>query len=369
MNGKRWAALILMMAFFSLSGCGGREVSEEAALKNGDRVTRELTDTVTLDAEVRLPENWDGTAEVCTVKQVFVNGEEMAKRLYPEIPEEDWERVDMSDAAIYQPVLQYMGEIWIEEGQEPQEGWIVLGGGFNISTNRAAERRNLFTHTIYADYIPTEEDHRELEFCSVEDAVRKAETYWTERVGLEDVSFTEFYAVTFDQLIEEEQAIRNSREENGEDLENEQPLYEWDESDNCYDLRFEQVVNGLPLTGKPYTRDDKLYVPSGEIVTICTENGIDYVSYMSDYEIQKKEKQQAASLDRICEALGQKFKMIMGAEAVIDSMELVYYPFPLNAEELNRDFEFVPAWRFSFDSYGVREYVYINAVSGEEITA
>ena len=70
LNGKRWAALILMMAFFSLSGCGGREVSEEAVLKNGDRVTRELTDTVTLDAEVRLPENWDGTAEVCTVKQV-----------------------------------------------------------------------------------------------------------------------------------------------------------------------------------------------------------------------------------------------------------------------------------------------------------
>ena len=127
-----WGALSLFL--FVLSGCGksegpGARSETEPLLKNGEQVTREVGEGVTLDAAVEIPENWDGTVDTCRVKNVFFHGRDLAGRLYPEIPKEEW-TADYADIGDEEGVL-YMGDMWIEPGQEPEQGIINLALGIS----------------------------------------------------------------------------------------------------------------------------------------------------------------------------------------------------------------------------------------------
>lgn len=144
---------------------------------------------------------------------------------------------------------------------------------------------------------------------------------------------------------------------------------EFGEEDDCYDIRMELMVNGLPLTTE-YSRNgrkDGLYVPSGELVTIVGPDGITYVSCTGNYEVLETKEKEAAPLENVYEALERKFKMTMAGDIAIHEMRLVYYPFPLSADQKVQEYEFIPAWCFTFSYDGIPSHVYVNAVTGEEI--
>lgn len=373
---KRIRGVLLLMILLCLSGCGRKEEADrEPALQDNDPVVRKLTEKVTLDARVELPKDWDGTMEICRVRNVFFNGKELMGKLYPEIPAEDWTYVDESAYGIPDGGY-YEGNIWIESGQEPEPGRIFLSGNFNIGTERAMENKTLFKHNIYTDdYTPEREGGRELSFMSAEEAVERAEKYWTETFGMEWVQFVGTYSVTHEELLEEaeDQRARRAEEaaegEPAEEPAEEEAVETFGEEDDCYDIRMEQVVNGIPLSGNysHIVRKDGIYVPSGEITTIVGPRGIEYVSCFGNYEILETEEKEAAPMEAVYGALERKFKMMITEESVVDRMRLVYYPFPLSTDPLVREYELVPAWCFTFSYGGQPAYAYINALTGEEI--
>ena len=362
---KRICSMLLLGFMACLVGCGKGKTLEEgeaAMLRDGDRVSRKLTDKVTLDATIELPKDWDGTVETCKVKNVYFNGKELSKRLYPDIPASEWQDPDMAEFGDDAGVL-HEGDIWIEEGQEPKPGVIRLALGISIQTERAERNRRLFKQNIEPDSRVLETDAgEELTFMPMEEARERAEKYWTEVIGLEGVRFLGYYPVTHKELFEEAECLARER---GETM-----VEEFEETDDCYDIRMEQIVNGLPLTAGSLHdgRKDGLYVPSGEIITIVGTDGIASVSCEGNYEILEVEENEAASMEIIYHTLERKFQMSMAGDVSVDEMRLVYYPYPLSADYSLREYELVPTWYFSFSADGIPSNVYVNAVTGEEIT-
>lgn len=354
---------MFLFALVVLSGCGKSGMAEEKSFpRNGEQISRELGEGVTLDAVAEVPEDWDGKVEICRVKNVFFHGRTLAGRLYPEISEDAWEDGGFADLGDEEGVM-YRGDIWIEKGQEPQPGLINLTGGLNISTDKAERKRQLFEHNVMGEMAKVV--RREFTFSTTEEAEKKAERYWTETIGMEGARPFRVYSVSHEELLAEQE--RQEKEEQAGYT----PGYDFTEADDCYDIRMEQVVNGLPLTANysHNVRKDGIYVPSGEIVVVCTRDGIEYVSCAGNYEILEKDVKEAVPMDEVYETLERKFRMLMYGTVEVNEMRLVYYPFPLSTENINWEYEFVPAWCFSFQpgETGITKNIYVNAVTGEEI--
>ena len=102
---------------------------------------------------------------------------------------------------------------------------------------------------------------------------------------------------------------------------------------------------------------------------IYSENGIEYVAGGCGYQVlsQKTEKMACMGSGFSTALEKAKFKMMTGVEITISEMRLVYYPFPTSANELDYEYELIPAWCFSFEDIGTQQ-VYINALTGVEIS-
>ena len=354
--------LAFMVMCMGLAGCKGSSRTESQAggeFKNGERITKKLTDQVTLDAEIELPESWDGTVETCKVKSDFYDGEEQAPQMFPDIPKEDWQTYDDRDIGGKTAAV-YSGKIRIEEDQEQQPGFIYVGMSVSVFTERGQAMATLPSHVISDSFVPDESTRQEFSFSTVEAAAEKAHQYLMEKTGAEEFRFLTFYSVTDEELNERQKELDEAMGSDGND-------YQWTQKDCFYDLRFEQLVNGLPLVSDPQARKDNLYVPSGKANVIYSENGIEYVSGGCGYQVLSQKAEKMASMDQISTALERKFKMMTGVEITISEMRLVYYPFPTSANELDYEYELIPAWCFSFEDIGTQQ-VYINALTGVEIS-
>lgn len=185
---KRIYSILFVSLILSLAGCkeeNRAETKTEAAVQNGERVTRKLTEKAVLDAVIELPKDWDGTVQSCRVRHVNFNGKGLPEKLYPDIPAEEWKNANVGGSDETEAIY-YEGDIWIEEGQKPEPGMIYLATEFRINTARVERNRRLFQQNIRPDsYMPETDEGEERSFMKMEEAKKRAEQYWTEVIGLE----------------------------------------------------------------------------------------------------------------------------------------------------------------------------------------
>lgn len=369
MKTKRGVCAGIVFFLLFICGCGqqnGRS-GDNLEIKNGDTIARQLTEDVSMNAVVQIPEAGLDSVERCTVRNQWFNGKEMAERAFPQIPESEWDYPDNTGQGISSSAL-YEGNLNIKEGGEAVPGMIYLGPGINISTDRSQAARNCFKHAILGIRISDIHSQKEFAFASIEEAAEEVDHYWQEITGLEGAAFFCAFSVSHEAILEEQEIMLKIEEEVGADYPID--IYEWDETDDCYDIRMELLVNGIPLTADPMLREDGIYVPSGEIRAIYTSDGIVNLSYaLGSYEILKKDSVDLVSMDVLFEALEKKFSMMITGKTEIDRMQMVYYPIPLSPDLEVREYDLVPVWRFWFKTGEMMNCFYINAITGEEIVS
>ncbi len=328
----------------------GTESMSFETMKNGDPVFYALTETAKLEADVVLPEDWQGKAELCHVKLENFDADLLAPELFPDIREEEWEHYygagtrDYTDGTrdilIEQGVYYYTYNWWEQEAYFP--------------LNRQRVKEDEFVG--------------EFSFASREEIAAQAEAWLTDKVGLEEVRVDRIYSVPRELIFEEYQR-RNSDPEAGTGKSGGVGLERntVEDFNDCYWLDITQYVNGLPLLGDAFTRQDEVYIPDGEILMGYTENGLEDACIVQNYVITGKEEKSLCPLDAVFASLVKKFELTISADTTIDGMQLIYFPYPVSSEE--RTYDLIPVWEFTFTEGGRRQHIYINALDGKEIVS
>ncbi len=356
-------ALLLAASLFA-SGCGGKdgdggrtepetgalESTAAESLKNGSRVSMQLTDKVKLEAEAALPEDWDGTAETCQVQLKPFDAKTLAPRLFPQIKEEQWGH--------------YYGEDSCDYGDEKIN--ILIDTEISYYTlDWWAQEAYLPMRTVNRDIICGPDEYtEELSFASRADIQAKAVDWVVNKAGIENVRVDRIYSVRGEDVLEEyNKNVASGGNDIGkpvDDPENPEEIFK-----DCYWLHMSRYVNGLPLLGGSYSRQDEAYIPDGRIYMAYTGDGMEQALILWDYEILGKEGVSLADMETVYGALKRKYELNITGEMVLDQMGLIYFPYPVDTEQYIYDL--VPVWEFSGVRDGLMEKVYINAVDGKEI--
>ncbi len=174
----------------------GTESMSFETMKNGDPVFYALTETAKLEADVVLPEDWQGKAELCHVKLENFDADLLAPELFPDIREEEWEHYYGAGTRDYTDGTR---DILIEQGvYYYTHNWWEQEAYFPLNRQRVKE----------------DEFVGEFSFASREEIAAQAEAWLTDKVGLEEVRVDRIYSVPRELIFEEYQR-RNSDPEAG----------------------------------------------------------------------------------------------------------------------------------------------------------
>lgn len=185
----------------------------------------------------------------------------------------------------------------------------------------------------------------------------------------EKVELTSKYSFSYEQM-EKQQELMEQAIENGELLKPQKiQKYEWSKADDCFLVFFQGYLNGVPVLCNEINRQDDLYIPSSKIQAVITEGGIQYLQAVNHYAIREKEPVSLAEKDIILETLRNKYDLAIAEPITLDQMKLIYYPMTTGRNETGHWMcDMIPAWQFRFIEDEIEQYVYINALDGQEIT-
>ncbi len=347
-----------------------QEQQEPTDFKNGDHITRQLTEGVTLDAQIQAAKE-SGFKQYRAVITEF-NAEELMPKILGYMPTEGLQVEDYG--YFYEGNLgnfneNMNGSLYVSDSLTLEtDHWSKIGANLPISS---ASTPFGSTTSLYDTGVTPQSG--DFEFASMEEAIAEAEQYLKDVIGIEGVEIKQSFAINYEQM----QAVYAVNET----LPDLKPVQEgeqqtettWGPEDNCYYLILEQKFNGLPVLSNTITRQDELYILSAEIKVGYTQNGIEHLSISNSYTQTEETDVSLKPIEEIISTLQTKFELTITDEMVIDHMKLIYYPFPISTNEVGQwEYDMIPAWEFAWEvrydeQTAFDMYMYVNAVTGMEI--
>lgn len=379
--------LAITMVCVMAAGCGGQAGSDETkivkennetsvaalsdhTLKNGDLIERQLTEEVLLTANIQIPETGLDSVETYHVAADGFPAAEYGKKMGINEPLENWE---FREAGGFEPdrVYAYSGDVPV--GASQMSGRFVAGFNIMFNTDHWMKKCSAYfpiTNNINNEWaaVGNAVIDKDLAFMTKEEAAKEGEAFLTETLGIEGVNHLNTLAFSYQdmeayqkQLYSDPTAELTGKPQNID-------LEEWDGEDDSYWIFYETMFNGIPLVAVPVTRQDDLYVPSGQIELGITSTGVEMLRWDVHYKILGREQKALLTVDEACEALQKKFDMSITGKLTIDEMKLIYYPFPTAYDpKATYEYDLIPVWQFGYMQGKYRRNIYINALDGVEI--
>jgi len=334
-------------------------------LRSGDKVMLQLTEGVTLDTVVEMPDiNLDAVGLYQVVQDKY-DGQKLITALLGSMPEnvevEEWENAERS--------YRYQGNLG--ENWRNMDGLVFADEDAKIETEHWNDISSCFpveyrTNEILIS-IDSEAKDDDFFFATRKEASDAAGQYIKKITGFEDVRMYQAYSFNYQQMEKTQKKILNTPD-NEQAKSEEGSMRSWKEEDNCYWMFFEQILDGIPVLSCRINRQDDLYIPSNVTEVGYTQNGIEYIRFGRSFEILNDKTVKLVSGQDIYETLRQKFEMAIVEGIIIDQMKLIYYPLPTKKNDEGRwECDMIPAWQFRIREDGYMDYIYINAVDNKEI--
>lgn len=358
------------------SGAVSQEKSEDtvetentmdfSSMKNGDRIRRKITDEVTMDAELVLPEKSLDSVGICHVLLDNYDGPKVMEDLLGYIPE----NVEKTSYSENDNSYLYRGNLGTEFAD--QEGSFAIAKQIYLTTDHWNSMSQIMPmmRIGYDIKLWNEEckaqAEQNLPFQTREGAEQEICQTLSEKTEGKIYHTLRMYSFSHQILEERQNEYIVSEENQAKPIDN--PRTEWGETEDCYWLQLEQELEGIPILSHSVMRSDDLYVPSQEITVGYTKNGIEYLSILEHYTIQEEEKVTLESYETIENALKKKFEMMFAGNVEITQMKLIYFPL-CTEQDADRFWkcDMIPTWEFTIQTGMGTDYVYINAVDGMEI--
>ena len=346
------------------------EADEDSQIKNGDKISVQLTDKVALEAVVQLPEAGLEGIELCRVRTVGYEGELAASLLSVETPLEQWEQ-RKGDGG-YAPEIRYHYEGELSVGSVKKTGSIITGFGLGLQTDHWNFCDDYFyTYGIGGQKFPLFDYpiDEELPSMSMEEAKQAGKEYLEEVLGAERAEPVRIYAYSHEGMAQYQKEQYEHPENYFTGKPQELELTEWTEADDCYEIEYEQYFQGIPVLSNLVSRKDDAYVPGGISTVGITPDGIEYLNLEPYYERIDGKETELAPLEEVLAGLQRKFDMMIIGTTILDEMKLIYFPLPVSVDPAKPyEFDLLPVWQFGFGQEDYREYIYINAVDGSELS-
>lgn len=320
----------------------------------------EITEDVILNANIIIPENFTNVVEVCEVNDISFDGEVLQSGVFSETELQGWEKFDYGDGSV--PTFDYNGLIDYTALKEAKQGDIIIGEGIIVCTDHwDTIRLNLPLLASTQGIITNKELSGDLSFESYEDSLKDIQNFLENDLGME-VSPFQGYSISYQDLEEQEKANQANVGEGikGEFAED----VNWSIDDDCYFCIFERYVNGLPMLSDYYVLSGEGTAATGNIEIGYTKAGIEYINLFGNYEVSSKEMAELAPPEKIIETLKRKFELLIGEDITLTEMKLIYFPYYLEGTQ----YKFVPVWRITSQQGDQESFIYIEAVSGDEVT-
>ena len=381
---KRAAVILLSFSFCLISACqpayketetGGQnpaasEKTEEPEqeihlgdLTNGMEITRKLGNQIELRGTVRIPETGLEQVKIYHVREAFFNGSEVLKQLAPSVEEDACQSMDYRDIGVSSALL-YNGELSV--GEEKTEGSFSFGTTVNYYTQ---DWINNSYHFPEAENVNRKFLNQELEDFSLSQSVGEAEAVLARILNRETEQLNAVYGYSHTYLQEQEnhgdQTEAAGVDDDIKPGDRESQIYTEDR--DCYLIRFDPLFDGIPVVSpldSGYTND--LYMLSVKREVGITRRGLEYVSVMGNLEAEGEEKADLADLPELFQSLEKKFELVSGSQGTVTSMRLIYSVYVTDGNQFRYDL--IPVWEFTLEQGTVSSHIYINAVTGEEIS-
>ena len=332
--------------------------TEEIFTWHNSRALREIADGVILDAQIKKPDNIGEEVEICKVEDVSFDGSIVKNDLFPDMKDFAWTEYNYEDGL---STTFYEGNLIFSPLKNQQSGQIILGEGIYFCTDHWKKiNQNLpITNTTHG--MKSELEIKDFDFESYEDAQNYVETVFNDILGMK-VSLFQGYAISHEELAEREEInIRDMGEPiKGETVEKSN----WSDEDDCYYYIFERYINGLPMMTDYYVRKGEGTAATGNVTVGYTDQGVEYIELFGKYEVVDKSPGKMKAPEEIINTLKQKFELLIVDDVTLTEMKLIYFPYYMERNQ----YEFVPVWRITCNQNGQESYVYIEAISGEEVT-
>ena len=338
---------------------------KDQELSNGEHIRFQLGSQAKIDAVVDMPDKKWNEFEKCVIEVDGFQGESVFNKILGKIPESGLEtrKGDMGE-----PDVCYSYEGTLGEQLKNQNGTVSVSNILGVETEEGKKvYYNLpveYITSAYGEGILVRDNEQEISLEDEEKLIEEGKEFVRWIGDWEKVELTSKYSFSYKQMELMEQAI-----ENGELLKPQKiQKYEWSKADDCFLLFFQGYLNGVPVLCNEINRQDDLYIPSSKIQAVITEGGIQYLQAVNHYAIREKEPVSLAEKDIILETLRNKYDLAIAEPITLDQMKLIYYPMTTGRNETGHWMcDMIPAWQFRFIEDEIEQYVYINALNGQEI--
>lgn len=364
---KRALFLLALLSAMMFMGCGNsadieektgesqtaiqgnsQDIDEEQA-ETADRIQNQLLENVFVDAQVIVPSDFTGTANVYTASVEGFDEEKVMAAL--EINKEDF-------------------TILAEELYKHKSEEIIL----QFANNAAAGSLSFHTETgsrfyIYDSqyddmeeysHIPNLGEGKEMETFSSEEAQSKIlECLKAMEIDLVSINSVCALPAVFQQYEE------NKRVDKGQLNETDKLGDKWEDS---YFMELTTTIDGIPLYESAYVAQDDSAYNGGRITALVSTQGIQYLVVPNQYKIdaESASPQQILSAEQILEKLKIKLEnIILTEELTVEELKLYYFPSIIDTKE--REFQMTPVWKITLKD-SLAEFTYLfHAIDGVEI--
>ncbi len=383
---KQGRIFLLLLAFLTLAGCGAEQketggeketgISVEteengwAGIANGDMVEVPISEGVMLKAQVEMPEEGMEGIQTLHVRMDGFPAETYREAFGIQEPVEEWA---YREGFGFEPekVYNYSGEAGT--GEERMPATLALGTDVYFSTKKWEDKYagNYPVYSVNGLRDPWEEavTNADLEFMDREEAIAAGREFLTEELGIEDARILQAISMRHEDMQKIQQNTIREEQELGYNIKSPTTMDDWSKEDDAYLLVYEQIFHGLPIVSYPLVRSDDFYIPGGTVELGLTVRGVERIQQSWSLEVLESRDEELLPLEEIIGALEKKYGMTLAGGLTLDTMKLVYYPYPTAVDpDAPYEFDLYPVWQFEYkkDEYG-SDFVYINAVDGMEI--
>ncbi len=329
------------------------------------RVTIQLTEGVILDAVIETSDVIPDSVKLYRAAADRFDGKKLINALLGDTPEdisaEEWE----NEA----PAYYYRGDLG--SNWKNVQGTVYAGESAYIETEHWSSISRCFPVVHEGNEIEvvfdSETKDDDFSFAVRKDASDIVGEYIKIITGFEGIQMSDAYSFSYQQMEKMKEYVDNASE-NEQAKPEESSMMEWGERDNCYWMFFEQLIDGIPVLSNFVSRQDELYVPASITEAGYTQNGIEYIKFGRSFEIVSENTVKLIPVEEIYENLRRKYELSIVEGIIIDQMKLIYYPLPVGNDSEGRwECDMIPAWQFRVRQGDYTDYVYINAVDGDEI--
>ena len=339
-------------------------------LSNGEHVSFQLGSQAKIDAVVDMPDKKWNEFEKCVIEVDGFQGESVFNKILGKIPESG---LETREGDTGEPDVCYSYEGILGEQLRNQKGIVSASNILRLETEEGKKvYYNLpieYITSAYGESLLVRDGEQKNSLENEEDLIEEWKEFVRWLGDWEKIELTSKYSFSYKQM-EKQQELAEQEIENGEALKPQEiQKYEWSETDDCLLLFFQSYVNGIPVLCNEINRQDDLYIPSSKIQVVITKEGIQYLQAENHYIIREKEQVSLAEKDVIWETLSSKYDLAIAEPITLDQMKLIYYPMTTGRNETGHLMcDMIPTWQFRFKEDEIGQYIYINALNGQEIS-